>query len=104
MIQVSVLYPNGEGSKFDISYYCNQHIPMVKRLLGSALKGVSVQQGIGGMTPGSKASYLAMGHLQFDSVEAFQTSFGPHTQQIVGDIPNYTNTQPIIQVSEIKIS
>ena len=103
MIQVSVLYPNGEGSKFDISYYCEKHIPMVKQLLGKALKHVAVEHGIGGMEPGSRASYLAMGHMQFDSVAAFQTSFGPHAQQIVGDIPNYTNTQPIIQVSEVKI-
>ena len=103
MIQVSVLYPNGEATKFDIAYYCNQHIPMVKRLLGAAVKSASVQHGIGGLTPGSKASYVAMGHLVFDSVEAFHTSFGPHAEQIVGDIPNYTNTQPIIQVSEIKI-
>lgn len=25
MIKVSVLYPNNEGSKFDMSYYCNSH-------------------------------------------------------------------------------
>ncbi|MGB8474480.1 MAG: EthD family reductase [Candidatus Acidiferrum sp.] len=103
MIQVSVLYPNGEGSKFDISYYCEKHIPMVKQLLGKTLKHVAVEHGLGGMEPGSRASYLAMGHMQFESVEAFQASFGPHAQQIVGDIPNYTNTQPIIQVSEVKI-
>jgi hypothetical protein len=30
MIKVSVLYPNNEGSKFDMSYYCNTHIPMVQ--------------------------------------------------------------------------
>jgi hypothetical protein len=36
-------------------------------------------------------------------VEAFQTSFDPHAQVILGDIPNYTNTQPIIQVSEVRL-
>ena len=30
-----------------------------------------------------------MGHLLFDSVEAFQEAFAPHAQAIVGDIPNY---------------
>jgi len=103
MIQVSVLYANGEGSKFDISYYCEKHIPMVKQLLGAALKRVAVEQGIAGLEPGSRAPYHAMGHLQFESVEAFQASFGPHAGKIVGDVPNYTNTQPIIQISEIKI-
>ena len=29
-----------------MAYYLNHHIPMVRQLLGSALKGVSVEQGI----------------------------------------------------------
>jgi uncharacterized protein (TIGR02118 family) len=103
MIKVSVLYPNGVGGRFDMSYYCEKHIPMVRRLVGAALKGVAVDHGIGGGAPGAPATYLAMGHLLFDSVEAFQTSFGPHTQAIVSDVPKYTNTQPVIQVSEVKL-
>jgi uncharacterized protein (TIGR02118 family) len=77
MIKVSVLYPNREGAKFDIAYYCNRHIPLVQRLLGSALKGASVDHGISGEGPGTPAPYLAMGHLLFDSVQDFQKSFGP---------------------------
>jgi uncharacterized protein (TIGR02118 family) len=103
MIKVSVLYPNNAGSRFDMSYYCSKHIPMVQRLLGAALKSVAVEQGIGGGTPGSSAPYLAIGHLQFASVEAFQTSFAPHAQAIMSDIRNYTNAQPIIQISEVKL-
>jgi hypothetical protein len=37
MVTVSVLYPNREGTKFDIAYYLNRHIPMVRQLLGSAV-------------------------------------------------------------------
>jgi uncharacterized protein (TIGR02118 family) len=103
MIKVSVLYPNNAASRFDMAYYLNKHMPMVQQKLGSALKGSSVEQGLGGMQPGSPPAYLAMGHLLFDSVEAFQQAFGPHAQAIVGDIPNYTNTQSTIQVSEVKL-
>ncbi|PYX69019.1 MAG: EthD family reductase [Acidobacteria bacterium] len=103
MVRVSVMYPNHEGTKFDMTYYINRHIPMVRQLLGSALRGVSVEQGISGEGPGSPASYVAMGHLLFDSVEAFQTSFGPHAQAIMEDIPNYTNSEPIVQISEVKL-
>jgi len=46
MIKVSVLYPNNEGSKFDMSYYCNSHIPMVQEKLGKVCKGVAVEQGV----------------------------------------------------------
>jgi len=44
-----------------------------------------------------------MGHLYCDSVEAFQTAFAPHAQTIMADIPNYTDIQPTIQISEVKI-
>ena len=103
MVRVSVMYPNHEGTKFDMTYYINRHIPMVRQLLGSALRGVSVEQGISGEGPGSPASYVAMGHLLFDSVEAFQTSFGPQAQAIMEDIPNYTNSVPIVEISEVKL-
>ena len=103
MIKVSVLYPNDEGKRFDMEYYCNNHLPMVQGKLGAACKSAAVEHGLGGGEPGSPATYIAMGHLYFDSIEAFQTAFGPHAKEIMGDIPNYTDIQPVIQVSEVKI-
>ncbi len=103
MIKISVLYPNTEGAKFDMAYYCQTHMPLVKRLLSPAIKNMAVDQGIGGFGPGSSAPFVAAGHLFFDSVEAFQTAFTPYMQEIMGDIPNYTNITPTIQVSEIKL-
>ena len=103
MIKVSVLYPNRESGKFDMNYYCTSHIPMVQRKLGAACKGVAVEQGLGGAAPGSPPAFLAMGHLLFDSVEAFQAAFAPHMAEIMGDIPNYTAIEPMIQISEVKM-
>ena len=103
MIKVSALYPNEEGKKFDMAYYFNKHIPMIKDKLGTACKRIAVEQGLGGAEPGSRATYIIMFHLYFDSVEAFQASFGPHAPAIMGDIPNYTDIQPKIQVREVKM-
>ena len=103
MIKVSVLYPNNEGSKFDMSYYCNSHIPMVQEKLGKACKGVAVEQGVSGAAPGSRPAFIAMGHLYFDSVAEFQSAFGPYAGAIMADIPNYTDIQPTIQISDVKI-
>jgi uncharacterized protein (TIGR02118 family) len=103
MIKASVFYPNEKGKRFDMDYYCNKHIPMVQEKLGAALKGGAVEQGLSGIAPGSRATYIAMGHLLFDSVEAFQTAFGPHAEAIMADMPNYTDIQPTIQISEVKI-
>jgi uncharacterized protein (TIGR02118 family) len=103
MIKVSVFYPDEEGKRFDMEYYCNKHIPMVQQKLGGALKGEAVEQGLGGAEPGSRPIYVAMGHLYFDSVEAFQSAFGPNADSIMGDVPNYTDIQPTIQISEVKM-
>ena len=103
MIKVSVLYPNGEGKTFDMDYYCNKHVPMIAGLLGDAVKGATVEKGLGGAEPDSPATYAAMGNLYFDSVEAFENSFGPNTDKIMGDLPNFTNIEPIIQISEVMI-
>ena len=103
MVKVSVLYPNGPGSRFDMGYHLGRHIPMVQQKLGTALKGTDVEGGVSGSQPGSPPAFVAMGHLLFDTVESFQQAFGPHAEAIVGDIPNYTNTQPTIQVSEVKL-
>ncbi len=103
MIKVSVLYPAGETTKFDMNYYCKSHIPMVQQKLGAACKRVAVEQGIAGGAPGAPPTYAAMGHLYFDSTDAFQAAFAPHASVIMADIPNYTNVQPVIQISEVKI-
>jgi uncharacterized protein (TIGR02118 family) len=103
MIKVSVLYPSGEGKTFDIAYYCDKHIPMARRLLGAALKGVAVEQGIAGGEPGAPAPFLAIGHLSFESLEAFMRAFLPAADALRSDIPNYTNSRPTIQISEVKL-
>ncbi len=101
MIKLSVFYPNQEGKNFDMDYYCNKHIPMVAQLLGDAVKGASVEEGLGGGAPGDPATFIAMGNLYFDSMESFQNSFGPNVEQIMADIPNYTNIEPVVQLSKV---
>jgi len=103
MVKVSVLYPNRADTKFDMTYYLNHHVPMVRRLLGSALKGVSVEHGISGEEPGSAAPYITTAHMLFDSVQSFQASFGSHAQEIMEDIPKYTNSEPMVQIGEVKL-
>lgn len=103
MIKVTVLYPNKAGATFDMAYYASKHMPMVQRKCGAACRSIGAEHGVAGGEPGSKPPYLALGHLTFDSVEAFQKAFGPHASEILADIPNYTNVQPIIQISDVKL-
>jgi uncharacterized protein (TIGR02118 family) len=103
VIIVSVLYPNGPGARFDMSYYLQSHMPMVQRRLGAPVRRIAVEQGLAGGASGEPPPYLAMGHLHFDSLEAFQNAFAAHAGPIFADVPNYTNTQPVIQISEVEL-
>ena len=101
MIKVTVMYPNTADGRFDFDYWAKTHFPLVGRELGEALKGAAADRGLGGPAPGSPATYVAIAHLLFDSVEAFQAAFAQHGAAIMGDLPNYTNLTPIIQISEV---
>jgi uncharacterized protein (TIGR02118 family) len=103
IVKVSVLYPNGENKTFDMDYYCNKHVPMVGGLLGDAVVGATVEKGLGGGAPDSPATYTAMGNLYFNSMQEFENSFGPNAETIMADLPNFTNIEPIIQISEVMI-
>ena len=102
MIKVSVMYPNGPDARFDVAYYRDRHMPMVKKLMGEHCKYYAVDVAMPSV-PESNTPYIVMGHLFCDSVDAFQAGFGPHTKEIMGDIPNYTNQTPIIQMSEVLV-
>ncbi len=102
-IKVSVLYPSGEGKHFDIDYYANKHVPIVAGLLGDAIIGATVEKGLGGAAPGEHAPFEAMGNLYFESMESFQNSFGPNSPEIMADLPNFTNIEPQLQISEVVI-
>ncbi|HUS00680.1 MAG TPA: EthD family reductase [Chitinophagaceae bacterium] len=103
MVRISIFYPNTTGGRFDTDYYINKHMPMSIEKQGTALKGVSVELGLTEEFPGTQTSYIAMCHLLYDSVEAFQLAFAPHAEVLTKDMINYTNIEPVIQVSEVKI-
>ena len=103
MIKVSIFYPNEMGKSFDFDYYFEKHMPVSIKRLSPALKGVSVERGLHLEIPGLQTPYVAMAHFLFDSAESFFAAFNEHGSELTADIPNYTDIEPIIQISEVKI-
>ena len=103
MIKVTVMYPNTPGARFDHVYYRDKHMPLVQARMGESCKNYSVDRGLAGGAAGAPAPYVAMCHIFCESVEAFQRGFGPHEQEIVADIRNYTDLAPVIQISEVVV-
>ena len=106
MINISSIYPVKEGSRFDFDYYLNVHMPMsIARLSASkGFKGVSVERGVSIEKPPIASSYTAMCHYYFDTLEEFLQAFESHAEELQGDIKNYTDLEPIIQINEVEIS
>ena len=103
MIKVSVFYPNKPGARFDHDYYRDKHMPLLKERMGDACLYYTIEKGLAGGEPGSPPIYVAMCHFFCDSVPAFAAAFGPHAKEILGDIPNYTDLQPVLQISEVVV-
>lgn len=104
MIRLSILYPNKENGRFDTDYYINIHMPMSIEKFGPALRGLSVEQGLPiPHLPGRQPVYIAMAHLLFDSMAAFTEAWTPHAALLQGDMPNYTDIEPVYQFSEVRI-
>jgi uncharacterized protein (TIGR02118 family) len=103
MIKVSVMYANKPGARFDHAYYRDKHMPLVKARMGNNCKFYTVDKGLAGIGPGEPATYVAMCHIYCDSVEVFQAGFGPHAQEILADIPNYTDQAAVVQISEVVV-
>ena len=101
MIKVTILYPNGEGKKFDMNYYTTKHFPLLKTLFGDALKATAIDKGIAGGAPGAPVPFVAIGYLYFDKLEDFQNGMKTNATKIRADIPNYTDITPVIQISEV---
>jgi len=101
MIKVSILYPKKPGSHFDSNHYMKVHMPMATELLTPALVAVSVEIGVSGATPEQSPAFWAICGFTCESVQAFTEAFLPHAAKLQGDIPNYTDIEPIIQISQL---
>lgn len=102
MIKVSVMYPHEEGKRFDMDYYASRHRKMVHDLLDpEGLVGFTIDKGVGGGGPGAPAPFVCMGHLRFETMDAYKAAFKKHGKVLMGDVPNFTDITPDVQISEI---
>jgi len=103
MIDVTVLYPNEDGARFDFEYWTTKHFPLLRELLGEALLSATAERGLSGPMPGSEPAFVAAAHLRFASQEAFLAAFRPHVGAIMADVAQYTSVSPTVQISEVLI-
>ncbi|MCX6216637.1 EthD family reductase [Spirosoma sp.] len=101
MVRLTVLYPKTENSQFDLTYYLEKHIPLVKeRLTPFGLTGVDMNEAITGgeaLPPYAMITFLA-----FNTTDELEKGMGTHGAELLGDIPNFTDVQPLTQVVQVR--
>ena len=102
MFKVAILYPNGEDKTFDMDYYEKNHMPMMAGLLGKNLNFYEIDKGIAGRTPNDKVPFVAIGYFYINDVAEYNKAIAQNRDAVVNDFKNYTNIQPVVQISEIK--
>ena len=102
LFKVAILYPNGENSSFDMDYYEKKHMPMVAGFLGQNLKFYEIDKGLSGRSPNDKTPFVAIGYFYITNVAAYSKAIAQNREAVVSDFKNYTNIQPVVQISEIK--
>ena len=103
MIKFNVMYPFKAGMRFDHDYYRDKHMPLVAKRLGAACKHYTIDKGLAGGAPGAPLPFVAACSIFCDSVESLQAAMGPHAQEIMADIPNYTDAQPVVWISDVVV-
>lgn len=101
MLRMTVLYPNGDDATFDWSYYSDQHLGLVAERYGPHFaKEPEVTRGVSGVPRGA-ATYLASAVMYFADQQALDAAMRSGGTDIPEDIPNFTNTRPVMQIDEV---
>lgn len=102
LFKITILYPNGDDKTFDMDYYEKKHMPMVAGFLGKNLKFYEIDKVISGRTASDKPTFVAVGYFYVKDVAEYNKAIAQNRDAVINDIKNYTNIQPVIQISEVK--
>ena len=101
MIRVTALYRNSEGSRFDFDYYLNTHMQLAReRLADFGMGRLEVEKGVEAMD-GERPAYICIAHVEFSDMDDVRRGLQEHADELLADVPNYTDIEPEVQISEV---
>lgn len=101
MATLSIIYPRTPDATFDYDYYKTKHMPLAgQRWADAGLTGGEAL--LGKAAPdGSEPPYFAIGIIHFKSEDSLHAALnGKHASEIIADIGNFTNAEPVIQIND----
>jgi uncharacterized protein (TIGR02118 family) len=98
VLVVSVMYP--ATARFDLDYYTQRHMRLVRERWGDmGLREARLLRGTSG-PDGSAAQFTLIALLSFASAQDFQAALAKHGAELLADIKNFTDVQPVLQLNE----
>ncbi len=92
---LTILYPNGEGVRWDVDYYRTHHMPLIMRLYGEkSIKRFELRKGASGQT-GGPAPYIGSVNIYINDQKAFDAAGAEHGKTLVADVPHFSSVMPI---------
>jgi uncharacterized protein (TIGR02118 family) len=92
---MTILYPAGDGIKFDPDYYRDHHLKLIMRLYGSSIKRFELR------TAAAESKFSAAVNIWIADFDAFNENNTKHGPELVADVHNFTNSQPSIQFDQV---
>lgn len=99
MIRATFSYLAAPSAHFDFTYYVERHLPLARRLLEPVR--VEVDRGVSGEERGSAPRSVCVAHLYFATLEDYYRGLETHGDELGRDVPNYTDADLEILVSEL---
>jgi uncharacterized protein (TIGR02118 family) len=92
---LTILYPNGEGVRWEVEKYRAGHMPLIMRLYGpEAIKRFELRKGNSGQAPGTPPAFIGTVNIYINSQAAFDAAGAKHTKTLVDDVPNFSSVMP----------
>lgn len=98
---MTLLYPRGEGIRFDAARYRDTHLPLVRKLLGKGLARIELRTVDAAPAGAPAVPHVAVVNLWIADAAAFAAANAQHGAELQADIANFTNGQPVVQFETV---
>lgn len=96
MTTLFVIYPRTSGTQLNMTYYHDQHRPLVHRLLDPAgLRALRLS-----VPATANESFHLIAALVFNDLRAAQSALAEHAPVLQADLPRFTNVVPQMFLAE----
>jgi uncharacterized protein (TIGR02118 family) len=98
---MTILYPAGQGLKFDADYYRDKHLTLIMKLYGKSIERFELRKVPVAAAGAPQPAYAAAVNIWVADLAAFQANNDKHGKTLIDDVPNFTNAMPSIQFDRV---